>query len=355
MTKRFPRALVVEDDPSWQQLLAEILTDCGLEVDIADNLKDAVASLRTHDHRLAVVDLSLSSGDHSNKDGLAFLDAVRRHDPGCVTILLTGYATVEVAVSSLTEYGAFSCLRKERFNRADFRDVVRQAQASPRPGGTDEAGVAMVQEGRALIVEDDAGWRSILAELLADAGYEVRLCNSYGEALGCLRREEYGLAVVDLSLEGPGQPAISGADRHSAQTTDGYRLLATTRQRAIPTIVVSGVATTSDIDSAYAEQQVFACLEKQTFNRQAFLRTVAEARDSAGAGGELDHLTPRERDVLGLVSRGYTNKEIATELVITTNTVKRHLKAVFSKLEVHNRSAAAAKAVQAGMPTSHDG
>jgi DNA-binding NarL/FixJ family response regulator len=40
-----------------------------------------------------------------------------------------------------------------------------------------------------------------------------------------------------------------------------------------------------------------------------------------------------------------TNKEIAEKLVITTNTVKRHLKSVFEKLDVHTRSAAAAKAV----------
>jgi DNA-binding NarL/FixJ family response regulator len=44
-----------------------------------------------------------------------------------------------------------------------------------------------------------------------------------------------------------------------------------------------------------------------------------------------------------------TNKEIAAVLVITTNTVKRHLKSVFSKLDIHTRSAAAAKAISGGM------
>ena len=45
-----------------------------------------------------------------------------------------------------------------------------------------------------------------------------------------------------------------------------------------------------------------------------------------------------------MLAQGLTNKEIAERLVITTNTVKRHLKAIFEKLDVHTRSAATAKA-----------
>jgi len=74
---------------------------------------------------------------------------------------------------------------------------------------------------------------------------------------------------------------------------------------------------------------------------------VAEARAARRVGSELDALTEREREVLDLLAQGMTNKEIAEALVITTNTVKRHLKAIFEKLEIHTRSAAAAKAISA--------
>ena len=91
------RGLVVEDDHSWQQILSEILTDCGLEVDVADNLEEATLLLKAMPHRLAVLDLSLSPSNHNNYDGLRVLDAVRRLDPNCRAILLTGFATVELA------------------------------------------------------------------------------------------------------------------------------------------------------------------------------------------------------------------------------------------------------------------
>jgi DNA-binding NarL/FixJ family response regulator len=357
--------LIVEDDRSWQQILAEILTDAGMAVDVVDSLKAAVIALRTARHRLAVVDLALGDGDYDNRDGLRVLDAIRRQDPSCVAILLTGFATVELAVSALNEYGAFTCLRKEAFRRVDFRALVDRALASAplaeaeTPGGilsdglaTDEAGTVdqEVTPGWALVVEDDAGWRDILSELLSDAGYHVRLCRSYGEALGRLRREKFALAVVDLSLEGS---TIADAGRwgqgHLEEGLDGYQLLASTRAGRIPTIVVSGVATQDDIQGAYAEHDIFAYLQKQTFDRRTFLRTVEEARAAACVGSELDCLTGREREVLTLVAQGLTNKEIAQALVITTNTVKRHLKSIFSKLDVHTRSAAAAKAISAGM------
>ena len=44
-----------------------------------------------------------------------------------------------------------------------------------------------------------------------------------------------------------------------------------------------------------------------------------------------------------------TNRDIAAALVISTNTVKRHLKSIFAKLDVNTRAAATAKAVAAGM------
>jgi DNA-binding NarL/FixJ family response regulator len=359
------RVLVVEDDASWQQILSEILADAGLTVTVVDSLEAAVASLRSAHHRLAVVDLSLGRGGFQNRDGLRVLDAVRRHDPACATVLLSGFATVELAVTALSEHGALSCLRKEAFDRAAFRDLIDQALArAPLAGGGIAGGKAEQTAvlgrdaspgdappgGLALVVEDDAGWRSILSELLCEAGYAPRLCASFGEAVGRLRRETYALAVVDLSLGGGAAARANASDQQAMEENlGGYRLLASTRAAGIPTVVVSGIASADHIESAYTEQGIFAFVEKQAFDRSTFLRTLREAQGPVGSGGALDCLTRREREVLELVAQGLTNAATAAALHITINTVKRHLKAVFRKLGVHTRSAAAAKAISAGV------
>jgi DNA-binding NarL/FixJ family response regulator len=349
------RALVVEDDNSWQQILTEILVDAGLVVDVGRNLHDALKIVKAETHRLAIVDLSLAGEDHHNSDGLRVLDAIRHSDPGCQMILLTGYATVDLAVSVLTEHGAFSFLRKENFHRTQFQEIINRALSIPPKVGRDKedpdekdgvlslkvAGILKGKDNEILVVEDDAGWRSIISELLTDAGYSVTLSTSFGDALGHIRRKKFDLAIMDLSLS----TEVSSWQDEPNEHLEGIELLTSTRIAGMPTIIVSGVASMSEIQQIYSEHSIFAFLEKQSFDRTVFTHLVEEALRSRQGGSELSSLTDREKEVLFALASGMTNKEMAEKLVITTNTVKRHLKAIFEKLDVHTRSAAAAKAV----------
>jgi len=60
-------------------------------------------------------------------------------------------------------------------------------------------------------------------------------------------------------------------------------------------------------------------------------------------------LSPRESDVLRLVAKGSTNREIGEQLFISENTVKTHLQNIMEKLHLANRSQAAAYAIQKGL------
>ena len=66
---------------------------------------------------------------------------------------------------------------------------------------------------------------------------------------------------------------------------------------------------------------------------------VLDAFSEAHAPGdaELDQLTPREREVLRYIARGYAYKEIAAELTISARTVESHVSAVLRKLQLTSR------------------
>jgi DNA-binding NarL/FixJ family response regulator len=73
------------------------------------------------------------------------------------------------------------------------------------------------------------------------------------------------------------------------------------------------------------------------FVLDAFADPAHRAAPTPSFDPELDQLTPRERQVLRLIARGYTYKDIARELGISTKTVERHVSAVLRKLQLANR------------------
>lgn len=73
------------------------------------------------------------------------------------------------------------------------------------------------------------------------------------------------------------------------------------------------------------------------------------------AGAQVEPLTVRELETLGLLGRGLSNREIAREFGVSQNTVKSHLEHVYAKLDVPSRGRAVAEARRRGLLAGHDG
>jgi ATP/maltotriose-dependent transcriptional regulator MalT len=79
-------------------------------------------------------------------------------------------------------------------------------------------------------------------------------------------------------------------------------------------------------------------------------RLLEAAASRSGNTGPLRELTPREREVLRLITQGLTNGQIAEQLVVSEHTVHRHVTNLLRKLDLPSRTAAAAVAARAGLP-----
>ena len=193
----------------------------------------------------------------------------------------------------------------------------------------------MRSSGPILIVEDDAGVRGLLTELLEGAGYATRCAQTGEEGLALARAERPALAILDVSLSG-----LSGYEVCRALRDDlGERL-------AI--MFVSGARTESFDRVAGLLVGADDYLSKPFAPDELLARVRALLRRSA-APAAAESLTRREREVLGLLAAGLERSEIARQLVISPKTVGTHVEHILGKLGVHTQAQAVARAYREGL------
>ncbi len=100
------RLLVVDDEESLRITTAAIFENEGYVVDTASSGDEAIDLMNQSDYDLVLTDLHMEGGD-----GLSVLNRIRRHAPLTISVVLTGFASVESAIAALQE-GAYDYLVK---------------------------------------------------------------------------------------------------------------------------------------------------------------------------------------------------------------------------------------------------
>ena len=112
--------LVIDDDKIILDSLCEFLTLEGFQTSGAETLKGALAKLEQEHYSLVITDVNLPDGD-----GLELLDIIRENHPQTVTLVITGYGTIESAVKAIKQ-GAYDYLTKPIVDD-DLRLAVERA------------------------------------------------------------------------------------------------------------------------------------------------------------------------------------------------------------------------------------
>jgi len=199
---------------------------------------------------------------------------------------------------------------------------------------------------RLLIIDDHPAFRAGLVALLADQK-DLRVVAEGGDgraAVALYLRERPDVVLMDLRL-----PGLSGVEA----------ILAIRAQDPQARVIV---VTTYDADEdIYRAMQSGA--KSYLLKDMSAAEIVGTIRAVYAGQGQLPgpvaerlaerlrrpELTPREIEVLQRVVKGRSNKEIAADLAIAEDTVKSHLKTLFGKLGVQDRTAAAICAIRYGI------
>ena len=169
----------------------------------------------------------------------------------------------------------------------------------------------------------------------------THLCGSGEEALRRLPGDPPDIVLMDIHL-----PGLSGIE-------------CTARLKSLlPQVQVIMHTVYEDTEKIFRALQFGACgyLLKRSTPRQV-LAAIHEVREGGApmtseiarkvvaafqlpAAAAADALSRREREVLGLLARGFANKEIADQMRLSVETIRGHLKLIYEKLHVHSRTEA---------------
>ncbi|HEU6448970.1 MAG TPA: response regulator transcription factor [Verrucomicrobiae bacterium] len=201
---------------------------------------------------------------------------------------------------------------------------------------------------KVAIVEDNSTLRQYLAELVSrTSGYScVCTCGSAEEAMAKLPEIRPHVVLMDIHL--PGESGIA--------------CTAFLREK-MPKVQVIMLTVYKDITTIFKALKAGACgyvLKRE--DEQQILDAIAEVRaggapmtsqiarmvvrsfsEGAAEDSKTDQLSAREMEILKLVAKGYSNKEVSNTLNIAAGTVRIHLGHIYEKLHVRCRTEAAAK------------
>jgi DNA-binding NarL/FixJ family response regulator len=201
---------------------------------------------------------------------------------------------------------------------------------------------------RVLIVDDHGLFRSGVRSELGDGVEVIGEAAEVAQAVKLIGELLPDVVLLDVHLPGGGGQAVAAAVRaefpqvrclalSASDAPEDVIAVIRAGARGYVTKTISGPELVDAIRRIAAGDSVFSP-RLAGFVLDAFAAQVPAAGDAVPPPDpELDQLTPREREVLRLIARGYTYKEIARELYISIKTVETHVSSVLRKLQLSTR------------------
>jgi DNA-binding NarL/FixJ family response regulator len=194
---------------------------------------------------------------------------------------------------------------------------------------------------RVVLVDDHDLFRAGVRAGLDQTVEVVGEAGSVAEAVPLIKELDPDVVLLDVHLPDGGGHAVI---MQVAQERPGVKFLAlSVSDAAEDVIVVIRAGARGYVTKAISGAELTEAVHRVADGDAVFSPRLAGFVLDAFRGGEttadpeLDQLTPREREVLQLIARGYRYKEIASRLHLSSRTVESHVSAVLRKLQLSSR------------------
>jgi DNA-binding NarL/FixJ family response regulator len=201
-----------------------------------------------------------------------------------------------------------------------------------------------------VVVDDHAVFRAgVRAEISSDLDV-VGEAADVDTAVDVIERTRPDVVLLDVHLPGGGgTEVLRRLVGGRLEATAGPRFLALSVSDAASDVVgVIRAGARGYVTKSISGQELVSAIRRVAAGDAVFSPRLAGFVLDAFAGGavpapdtgdeELELLSPREREVMRLIARGFTYREVASELVISVRTVETHVSHVLRKLQLSNRN-----------------
>jgi DNA-binding NarL/FixJ family response regulator len=195
---------------------------------------------------------------------------------------------------------------------------------------------------RVVLVDDHGLFLAGVRAELGDAVEVVGEARTVGDAVQLIKETDPDVVLLDVHLpDGSGDAIINAV----APERPGTKFLAlSVSDAAEDVIAVIRAGARGYVTKTIAPDELAAAIERVAQGDAVFSPRLAgfvldafRTGDYVAGDEELNELTPREREVLQLIARGYMYKEIAARLHISAKTVESHVSSVLRKLQLSTR------------------
>jgi DNA-binding NarL/FixJ family response regulator len=196
---------------------------------------------------------------------------------------------------------------------------------------------------RVVLVDDHHLFRSGVRAELGEAVEIVGEAGSVAEAVPLIRELDPEVVLLDVHLPGGGGKAVLETLR--SEQPELVFLALSVSDAAEDVIAVIRAGARGYVTKTISADDLAAAITRVRDGDAVFsprlagfvLDAFAGDTPPAMADPEMDQLSPREREVMRLIARGYTYKEIARRLSLSIKTVETHVSAVLRKLQLSSR------------------
>jgi DNA-binding NarL/FixJ family response regulator len=206
---------------------------------------------------------------------------------------------------------------------------------------------------RVMVVDDHPMWRDGVARDLTDAGYLVTAAVGEGaQALRVAPAARPDVVVLDLQLSDLSGVDVIGGLLDAVPAVRILMLSASGEHRDVLDALKAGA--TGYLVKSASRQEFLDAVRRTAAGEAVFTAGLAglvlgEYRKLATSPKGRPELTARETEVLRLVAKGLSYKDVAEELSISVRTVQNHVQNTLSKLQLHNRSSLVRYALENGL------